>query len=207
MPVPAPGSPPVDALLILSSYRCTAAGCPPGVARGPSQADFNLETLTYFHHFITITSLTLPSAEDPQSAKYYWQMHVIRRALRRRWLMCGLLAISAHYLAALADDTMTKRIHCERQVQFCSEFSTGLGLTTGCDSGLEAAEIEEETKKTGEQIRCLLHCTQRALAEATVDYDSVAPCHLVSIVSTARGCVFSDPTFRYTGIRDDGHSC
>ena len=42
---------------------------PPGTAHGPSPADFNLETLTYFHHLISITFLTLPGAEDPQSAK------------------------------------------------------------------------------------------------------------------------------------------
>lgn len=307
VPLPAPGSPPVDALPILSGYRCTAAGCrhltvsskrmkrhwsgihgldgsvplsssfarpvklqtffrgtkvryfevasptaplvntdddgdddgdeddddgeddheaceeeghnattatppppprvpaPSGTAHGPSPADFNLETLTYFHHFITITSLTLPGAEDPQSTKHYWQMHVVLRALRRRWLMCGLLAISAHHLAALADDTMTKRFHRERGVQFSSEFSAGLGQTTGCDLGLEAAEIEEEAKKTGEQIRCLLRCAQWALAEPTFDYELVAPCQLLSIMSTVRGCVVPDSTLRYSGIRNDGH--
>jgi len=301
VPIPAPGSPPIDALPILSGYRCTAAGCrhltasskrmkrhwsaihglagsvslsssfarpvklqtffrgtkvsyfevasptaplvntdddgddgddgeddhegceeeghnaitvtpppprvpaPPGTAHDPSPADFNLETLTYFHHFITITSLTLPGAEDPQSAKHYWQMHVVLRALRRRWLMCGLLAISAHHLAALADDTMTKQIHRERGVHFSSEFSTGLWQTIGCDSGPEAAEIEEEAKEIGEQIGCLLRCVQWALAEPTFDYELVAPCQLQSIISTLRGCVAPDSTLRYSSIRNDGH--
>ena len=178
---------------------------PPGTAHDSSPADFNLETLTYFHHFITITSPTLPGAEDPQTAKHYWQMHVVLRALQRRWLMCGLLAISAHHLTALADNTMIKRIHRERGMQFSSEFSAGLGQTTGCDLGLEAAEIEAEAKKTGEQIRCLLRCAQWALAEPTFNYELVASCQLLSIMSTIQGCVIPDSTLRYNGIRNDGH--
>ena len=300
VPLPAPGSPPVDALPVLSGYRCTAAGCqhltasskrmkrhwsethvlgdsvrlsssfarpvklqtffrgtkvryfevasptaplgnteddgdggghdhagceeegrnattvtPPlplrrvpaasGTAQGPSPTDFNLETLTYFHHFITITSLTLPGAGDPQSAKHYWQMHVVLRALRRRWLMCGLLAISAQHLATLADDTMTKRLHRERGAQFSTEFSIGLGQTTECDSDLEAAKIEEEEKNAGEQIRCLLRCAQWALAEPAFDYELGAPCQLLSIMSTFRGCVVPDSTLRYSCIRSNSH--
>jgi len=38
---------------------------------------------------------------------------------------------------------MTKRIHRERGLQFSSESSAGLRQTTGCDSGLEAAEKEK----------------------------------------------------------------
>jgi len=314
VPLPAPGSPPIDALPTLSGYRCTAAGCRhltasskrmkrhwsethglagsvhlsssfarpvklqtffrgtkvryfevalptaplintdddggddeddhegceeeghnaitvtppppphvpalPGTAHGPSPADFNLETLTYFHHFITITSLTLPGTEDPQSSKHYWQMHVVFRALRRRWLLCGLLALSAHHLATLAGDTMTERIHRERGAQFASEFSAGLeqtmenikagnkgsiNQTTGCDLGLEAAEIEKEAKKTGEHIRCLLRCAQRALAEPMFEYQSVAPCQLLSIMTTVRGCLVPDSTLRDSGVRSDSH--
>ena len=74
--------------------------------------------------------------------------------------MCGLLAISTSHLAALTDDKMMKRIHLERGKQFASEFSIGLKRTTGCDLGQEAAKIEEEVKKNGEQIRCLLSCAR-----------------------------------------------
>lgn len=159
----------------------------------------------YFHNFTTMTSLTLPGAKDPQFGKHYWQMHVVFRALRQHWLMCGLLAISTHHSAALTDDIMTKRIHLERGERFTSEFSTGLGQTMGCDLGQEAAEIEEEAKKTGEQIRCLLHCAQWVLAEPTFNDGLVAPHQLLSIVATLRGCVVPDSTLRYSGIRNDGH--
>lgn len=127
---------------------------PPGTAHGPSPADFNLRTLTYFHPSIIITSLTLPGAEDPQSAECYWKMRVVLRDLRRRWLMCGLLAISAQHSAAPAEETITKRINRERGLELSSESSAGLGQTTGYDLGLEAAETEKEAEKTGEQLMC-----------------------------------------------------
>ena len=178
---------------------------PPGITHGPSLADFNLETLTYFHNFITITSLTLPGSKDPQSGKHYWQMRIVPRALQRHWLMCGLLAISTSHLAALTDDNMIKQIHLERGKQFSSEFSIGLEKMTGCDSGQELAEIEEEAKKTGEQIRCLLRCARWVLAEATFNDELVTPHQLLSIMTTVRGCVVPDSTLYYSGMRNDGH--
>ena len=160
--LPAPVSPPVDALPVLSGYRCTAAACqhltvsykrmerqwsesppsrwlctsfvhfarpvklqmffrgtkfrylkvasptvllvnpddngdkeedptaitatpptPPHVlssprtTHGPYSTDLDLETLTYFHHFTTVTSLTLPGDQDSQIRKLHGQMHVV----------------------------------------------------------------------------------------------------------------------------------
>ena len=128
-------------------------------------------------------------------------MHVILLALRRCWLMCGLLVISAHHLAALADDTMTKRLHREGG----TEFSTGFGQTTAFDIDLEAAEIGEEGKNAGDQIRCLLHCAQWELAEPAFDYELGASCQLLSITSPVRGCVVPDSTLRDSGIRNKSH--
>lgn len=192
-------------VITATSPSPTPVSAPSGITHGPSLTDFNLETLTYFHNFTALTSLTLPGAKDPQFGKYYWQMHVAFRALRRHWLMCGLLAISAHHLAALTDDVVTKRIHLERGEQFISDFSIGLGETMGSDLGQEASEIEEEAKKTGEQIRCLLRCAQWVLAEPTFNGELVAPPQLLSIVATIRGCVVPDSTLHYSGIRNDGH--
>ena len=296
VPLPPPGSPPVDSLPILSGYRCTAVGCqhltvsskrmkrhwseihgsvplsssfarpvklqtffrgiqiryfevaspteplvnadddgdddvdggkdgherceeghdaitatspspprvqaPSEITHRPSPTDFNLETLTYFHHFTTMTSLTLPGAEDLQCGKHYWQKDVVLRALRRHWLMCGLLAISAQHLAALRDDIMTKQIHLERGQQFISEFSTGLGQMTVCESSPEAAQIEDEAKKTGEQIRCLLRCAQWMSTEPTFNNESVASHQLLSIMVTIRGCVIPDSTLSHSDIEN-----
>ena len=186
-----PSPPPVPAL--------------PGIIQDPSLTDFNLETLTYFHHFSTITSLTLPDAKDAQSGKQYWQMHVVSRALQRRWLMCGLLAISSQHLATLTDDIMTKQIHIERGAQFTSDFTTGLEQTTGCDLGQGAAQIEEEAKKTGEQIRCLLGCARWVLAKAALNDELVPPHQLSSFIGTVRGCVAPDSTTQCSGIWNDVH--
>ena len=174
-------------------------------SHGPSLTDFNLETLNYFHHFTTKTSPTLPNAKDPLSGKHYWQMYVVFRALRRHWLICGLLAISTHHLAALTDDIITKKIHLERGKQFTSEFSIGLEQTMRCDLGQEAAEIEEEAKKTGEQIRCLLHCAQWVLSEPTFNGELAAPHQLLSIMATIQGCVVPDSTLLCSGIWNDDH--
>lgn len=178
----------------------------PGISHDPSPTDFSLETLTYFHHFTRVTSLTLPGAvKDSQSGKHHWQTHVVSRALRRHWLMCGLLAISTYHLAALTDDIIVKQIHLERGKQFTSEFSTGLQQTTGRDSGQEAATIEEEAKKIGEQINCLLRCAQWALVEPAFNEDQVAPHQLLSVMAAIRGCIVPDSGLGHSGIWGDGH--
>ena len=177
----------------------------PGITHGASPTDFSLETLTYLHHFTMVTSLTLPGAKDSNSRKYHWQMHVVSRALRQHWLMCGLLAISTHHLAALTDDITVKRIHVERGQQFTSEFSTGLEQTTGLDFGQETATREEEALKIGEQINCLLRCAQWILVEPTFNDETVAPHQLLSIMAAFRGCVVPDSTLRHSGIWSDGH--
>ena len=130
-----------------------------------SLVNFDLETLTYFHYFTTTTSLTLPSPEQSQSATHYWQTDVVLLALRRRWLMCGLLAISACHLAVLADDTTIEEVHRERSAQFFSSFSSEWEEATMRDLGVMVAGVEEEEKKVGAQMRCLL---DRALAHPTL---------------------------------------
>ena len=163
----------------------------PEPAHKLSPAHFNLETLTYFHHFTTVVSLTLPGARTLQSTKQYWQKLVPSLALSQRWLMCGLLALSTHHLALLADDTMTKRVHREREAQLSSEFLTGLVQTTGRNDSYEVARIDEKAQAAGEQIKCLLCCAQWPLVEPALD-GSVAPSKLPLILLTIRGCFIPD---------------
>ena len=305
VPLPTPASPPIDALPIISGYRCTAVGCgnlcasskrmrrhwseihglseplnpssfrrpvklqtffrgtklryfevtsppvegtagaaplattnddvderyneqvhdadiatsllpPPPPRRGPtpsgtplwsSQVNVDLETLRYFHHFATTTSLMLPDVEHPRSATHYWQTDVVLQALRQRWLMYGLLAISACHLAALADDAAIERFHRERSAQFFSEFSARWEETTKPDSGVVAFEAEEEAKKAGWQIRCMLRCAQWVLAESTLE-EGIIPepagfSQLQSITTTVRGFVVPDFALRSGGVRSD----
>ncbi|KAK9482167.1 hypothetical protein V1527DRAFT_522231 [Lipomyces starkeyi] len=180
---------------------------PAGTNLGFSPANLDLETLRYFHYFITMTSLTLPGAEHPRPATHYWQTDVVLQALRRRWLMCGLLAISACHLAALADDTTIEQVHRKRSAQFFSEFTSGLEETTDHDLGVVVAGVEEEAKKAGGQIKCMLRCAHWALAEFRLDQGIIpkppAPSQLQSIMTTVRGFVVPDFALRPGGVRSD----
>ena len=170
-----------------------------------SPVEFSLESLTYFYHFITTTSLTLPGAEHSRPATYYWQTDVVLQALRRRWLMCGLLAISACHLAALADNATIELVHRERLGQFFSEFFDGWEETARCDLGMVAAEAKEETKKAGKQMWCILDCAQWGLAASTLEQGIIpkpaAPFQLQSIMTTIQGIVLPDHAFRPDGVR------
>lgn len=195
----------VDTAMPLSPSPLPIPGAPPG----SSPVDVDLETLSYFHHFTTTTSLTLPDAKHPQPTTHYWQTDVVLLALQRRWLMYGLLAISACHIAALADNTTIKQIHRGRSAQFFSEFSAGWEKTTKPDLGVVAAGVEEGVKKAGGQMRCILRCAHRALAESILDEDiipeSAAPSQLQSIMMTVRGFVVPDFALRPDGVRGDDH--
>ncbi|RDW56769.1 hypothetical protein BP6252_13953 [Coleophoma cylindrospora] len=166
---------------------------PPKTHPAVSPIGADLEMLKYFHHFTSITSLTLPGAEYSQSATHYWQVHVVQQALQLQWLMCGLLAISAGHLAALADDTSIRQVHCGRFVQFLRTFSMGWEET---ERGLDAVStVAKEAKKAGGQIICILRCVYWVLAEFMLDQGTLpemaAPLHIHSIITTIRG--FSTP--------------
>jgi len=181
------------------------ASPPPEIPPKSSPVDLDLETLTYFHQFITTTSLTLPGVQHPRS---YWQTEVVLLALRRRWLMYGLLAISACHLAVLADDTTIKRAHCERSVQFFSEFTAGWE-TIKRDLEVADAGIEEEVQKVGGQMMCMLHCAHWVLASSTLDQavisELVAPLQLQSIMTTIRSFVVPEFALRPRGTRIDAN--
>ncbi|RDW58518.1 hypothetical protein BP5796_12448 [Coleophoma crateriformis] len=179
---------------------------PPKTSPTVSPIGADLEMLTYFHHFTTTTSLTLPGAEHPQSATHYWQVNVVHQALQRQWLMCGLLAISAGHLAALADETTIKQVHCVRFAQFLRTFSIGLEET---ERGLDAVStVAKEAKKAGGQIMCVLRCAYWVLAGSMLDQGTLtglaAPLHIQSILTTIRGFSTPDLLLSAAGTLSDG---
>lgn len=123
----------------------------------------DLETLTYFHHFITATKLSLPSADGSLSASQYWEKETIPLALQRRWMMCGILAISAYHLATLEDEITARRNHCERATKFHCEFFAGFNMMTNDDTNIRATEAFQKERKAGKQIRSILNCTKWTL--------------------------------------------
>lgn len=123
----------------------------------------DLQTLTYFHHFMTATKLSLPGAEGSLSASQYWEEEIIPLALQRRWIMCGVLAISAYHSATLEDDITSRKIHCERATIFHSEFFAGFNVIINGDTNIRAIEASQKERKAGKQIRSILNCTQWTL--------------------------------------------
>jgi hypothetical protein len=118
-----------------------------------SPCDVDPETLRYFHYFTTKTSLTLPAKNRETTNNR--QVDVVEQALRVRWLMCGLLAISASHLAALSSDETTTRVDRELSAQSLQDFSCGRGEVRR-DPGV--AEVEE-AKAVAQMI-----CIQRIVA-------------------------------------------
>jgi Orsellinic acid/F9775 biosynthesis cluster protein D len=146
--------------------------------------NLDLETLRYFHHFITTTSLTLPAYGLPA----YWQTDVVARALQLRWLMSGLLAISASHLSTISDDETEKRAHLKRSTQFHQDF------LTGWEEVKRASGVDEaEEAKLGGQIFCIQRCCRW-----TFDLELIS---LESFSTTIRGCV--DPSFPLRSITSD----
>ncbi|KAL4782800.1 hypothetical protein BJX76DRAFT_368896 [Aspergillus varians] len=129
----------------------------PGSSFQPFSINIDLQTMTYFHHFITATSLTLPCAEDRQSAAY-WQEDIVRLALQHQWLMCGLLAISACHMAILADEDVTKQSHRKRAEEFSLGFPKRLEEVVESRSSTDKVEFEEEARNAADQIQRILHC-------------------------------------------------
>ena len=93
---------------------------------GPPPGEVDLETMAYFHDFIKNTSLTLPTLGNPRSARQYWQTDFVLPSLQQRWLMYGLLGITALHSAFLTRDLTAITTHLKRSAQFRSKFRLGM---------------------------------------------------------------------------------
>ncbi|KAJ5205412.1 hypothetical protein N7491_003963 [Penicillium cf. griseofulvum] len=158
----------------------------------------DLETLTYFHHFIITTCLTLPKIEDPLPASQYWGICIVSLALQQRWLMCGLLAISAYHSATLEDETTAQQKHCERATKLRSEFFVGFNEIINNTSNTEPTETFQETKKAAIQVRSIVSCARWTLTEFTANQETVlgsatALPHLESLLCDIRYFASSEP--------------
>lgn len=133
---------------------------------GPSPATsvaspmpLDLETLSYFHHFTSTTSITLPSRQNTPAAEY-WQTRIVPEALSQHFLMYGILALSACHLAAFTDYPEDEQRHRTRASQFSSEFRR---------SRESIATDEDHLNEAANHIECLLRCAHWALAESPSD--------------------------------------
>jgi hypothetical protein len=174
---------------------------------GPYPA-VDLETLTYFHHFITTASLSLPRAEDSSSLPQYWQKDIVSLALQRQWLMCGLLAISAYHSAAFEDEIKARNTHCERATKFFSEFSAGFEITKD-ETNIKATESFQKAKKAGLKIRCFVNCAQWTVNAFTMSQENTLTSttfpQLESLLRNIRSCVSPESATSSYMYQDSDH--
>ncbi|CAG7978216.1 unnamed protein product [Penicillium nalgiovense] len=110
----------------------------------------DLETLVYFHHLMITTCLTLPRIEDSPPASQYWGKCFVSLAMRQRWLMCGLLAISAYHSATLEDERTAQQKH-----------------------SLCPPRISKKRKKIAVQIRSIISCARWTLTGSATNQETV----------------------------------
>ncbi|KAJ5504915.1 hypothetical protein N7463_007789 [Penicillium fimorum] len=133
----------------------------------------DLETLAYFHHFITTTCLTLPNIDDSLPASKYWGTYIVSLALRQRWLMCGLLAISAYHSATLENATTTKQKHHERARKLRYDFFVGFSEIMNNTPNVVSTETSQRTKKAAIQIRSIMSCARWTLTGLVANQETV----------------------------------
>jgi hypothetical protein len=124
--------------------------------------DLDLRMLTYFHHFTTITTSTLPGKA------YYWQMDIVPQALQSLWLMYGLLALAACHMASLADDIEREQDHRQRSMHFFRRFEVGWEEAKDCVDGV-TSKFEDVVDIAGKNIKSVLLCAYWPLAPSPRD--------------------------------------
>ncbi len=188
----------VDGATSLAPVRSGSADSPPSETVEPGDAVFEaipsqrlaaaaplqieMETLQYFHHFTSVTSLTLPTSIDRNAA--YWQADVVSRALQLRWMMCGILALAATHKYAQAQDRDVQQMHSDRATQFQAEFlgtwPTQLGV------------VEGQTIELGAQLRCIQRLCQITFPTHMGNFEDLGRLKWPILTKTIRGC--QDPS-------------
>lgn len=107
-----------------------------------SSLSIDLETLAYFHHFVTKTSHSLPIPEVISNL-LFWNSTCVDEALRKKHIMNGILAISAFHMATIEEEAETKSLHQERAAVMSADFF---------------ADFISEDGSIGNKIMCILNC-------------------------------------------------
>lgn len=150
-----------------SSTRSSTNGGQSATLSSPADLpslDIDLETLTYFHHFLTTTSPTLP--EQSPHIGHFWHKEVIPLALKHKWLMAGVLATSAFYLSIMLAGAPEKEAHKEKYVRLSFEFRSGWEAMDRLGYATMDLAVLNAVKKAHHQVDCLLNCAEWAFAES-----------------------------------------
>ncbi|OAQ60219.1 fungal specific transcription factor domain-containing protein [Pochonia chlamydosporia 170] len=140
-------------------------------SEGPSNLD--MEVLTYFYHFTSQTSLTLPSPKSSQPTSHYWATDVTQSALQRQWLMHGLLGMSACHLATLEKDPIQRKSHYERATRFSTQFSSEWDEVRRTDSVVMRSGPEEVAWNAARHVKCYLRCALSCVNGKMVTMDEI----------------------------------
>ncbi|KAK3387929.1 hypothetical protein B0H63DRAFT_392579 [Podospora didyma] len=181
-------------------------------------AQLDLETLRYLHHFTIATSLTLPRPpSNTHDQRRYWQTDAVTQAMQHTWLACGLLAISASHMYAIApssesseDTTLAlaaKQHHLNRSAHLWQEFSTGWAALRRALSSFQADNVTHGPKLAAQMacIQQLFHWTLPLVPEpdesaALAKCGSQAPFQLRSFNQAIQGCANPDFALRSLGL-------
>ncbi|KAL4882202.1 hypothetical protein BJY04DRAFT_217527 [Aspergillus karnatakaensis] len=125
----------------------------------PTPPDIDLPTISYFHHFITITIFTLPIFSQSRSTAGYWQATITPQALHHKWLLHGLLAISACHMATGADTQDLSKTHRSRAESFSASFFTGWeAIQSTSESGIHIPSSNNLQHEAASQVAGILSC-------------------------------------------------
>lgn len=155
--------------------------------------DLDLDMLNYFHHFVTTTCLALP--HKAQSTKH-WQVDVVAEALLQKWLMYGLLTVSASHLCWLSDQETTAAVHLKQLTRFLQAFSAGWH-----EARLIPRVTGDKAMAMAAQMDCIRRCyfwtTKLPPPYLPLIYVP-PPFELRSFAETVQGCVSPESTPQVT---------
>jgi hypothetical protein len=161
-----------------------------------SSHGLDMETLRYFHHFISATSFTLPASVESRN---HWQCDAVARALQQPWLMCGLLALSASHMSTVSQEHVLKAVHGTRAQRFLQDFTVGWRVSRQGEQDTVAAEAELAV-----QIVCIHRCylwmVEPRAPDIILDLDQ-PPFEPKTFTETLRGCC--DPRYAIEVARGD----
>lgn len=123
-------------------------------------SNIDLQTLTYFHYFTSVTSLTLPSLDPIQSSTLYWQVEFVSQALQQKWLMTGLLAIAASHMGALAQHSSIAATHYGQSDRLYLEFTEGRNTNAHALNDTSYSSSSTPCVEALDQIDSFLRCAR-----------------------------------------------
>ena len=142
-----------------------------------SPPDLDLEALRCFHHFVTVTAMTLPvPVSSASSSNHFWRDRFVYQALKDPHLMSGLQALAVCHLIALTDTTTGHHPLQERSLQLFRVFS----------SAYKKDEINPELMAFGKLVENLLSTCLLGSGTITVDEP------LRTLISSIKGCLIFD---------------